>query len=93
MVSRDADTYIIGREVEAVREWIESDHTFHIMRDHMYHCIALLGGMIKCDDQFISKPYQIYRVKLNIRHVGSEIAQGSARRAQGFPADPVEQQS
>ena len=45
MMSRDADSRIHKREVEAVKEWLNSNKQFHIMRDHQYHSVPLLGGM------------------------------------------------
>lgn len=45
MISRDTDTRILQREVLAVREWLESDKIFHIMRDHPYHKDFILAGM------------------------------------------------
>jgi hypothetical protein len=33
-ISRDCDSRISQRDVTAVNEWIESDKTFHIIRDH-----------------------------------------------------------
>nr|CAH0110641.1 unnamed protein product [Daphnia galeata] len=45
LMSRDSDSRIIPREKAAVREWLASDRIFHIMRDHPYHCIPILGGM------------------------------------------------
>ena len=39
LISRDSDSLIIQREEDAVREWIASERTFHIMRDHPAHCI------------------------------------------------------
>lgn len=45
MISRDADSRIHVREVEAVNEWLSSDKDFHIMRDHNYHGVLILGGM------------------------------------------------
>ena len=45
-VSRDSDSTILDREVDAVREWLyESNATFHIMRDHKMHLAHILGGM------------------------------------------------
>jgi protein O-GlcNAc transferase len=44
-VFRDTDSRISLREKYAVDEWIESDKTFHIMRDHPYHKFPILGGM------------------------------------------------
>jgi hypothetical protein len=44
-MSRDSDSRIVSREMEAVREWLAGDRTFHVMRDHPYHCnYAILGG-------------------------------------------------
>ena len=44
-LSRDCDSRISEREVNAVNEWLESDKDFHIMRDHPYHTVPILGGM------------------------------------------------
>lgn len=46
IISRDSDSPILQREVDAVQEWLESNSTFHAMRDNPYHCIGLtlLGG-------------------------------------------------
>ncbi len=45
MLSRDCDSRLEYREVAAVKEWLESDKDFHIMRDHPYHVVPILGGM------------------------------------------------
>lgn len=42
---RDSDSRLCYREVVAVDEWIDSGKTFHVMRDHQYHNISILGGM------------------------------------------------
>ena len=49
-ISRDTDTRISPREVLAVMDWIKSDKTLHIMRDHPQHYPKILGGMygVKC---------------------------------------------
>ncbi len=45
MISLDSD--ITDRELAAVHEWMSSDeHTFHVMRDHPYHCIEMLRGSV-----------------------------------------------
>ena len=44
-MSRDCDTIILERECLAVREWINSGRSFHIMRDHPYHDWVIQGGM------------------------------------------------
>ena len=49
-ISRDIDTRISPREVLAVLDWVKSDKTLHIMRDHPQHYPKILGGMygVKC---------------------------------------------
>ena len=42
---RDADSPLTMREAAAVREWIESDLDFHIMRDHPKHEYPIMAGM------------------------------------------------
>ena len=45
LISRDIDTRIQLREVLAVNEWIESEKSLHIMRDHPCHYNKVMGGM------------------------------------------------
>lgn len=47
-LSRDCDSRFSHREYEAVKEWLNSDKDFHIMRDHPYHSVPILGGMWGC---------------------------------------------
>lgn len=44
-ISRDTDSRITEREKLAVDEWLKSDKLFHIMRDHPWHTVPILGGM------------------------------------------------
>ena len=44
-IFRDTDSRINLREKYAVEEWVASDKTFNIMRDHPFHNYAILGGM------------------------------------------------
>jgi hypothetical protein len=44
-IFRDCDSRLSLREKNAVDEWLNSDKTFHIMRDHPYHNFPMLGGM------------------------------------------------
>lgn len=44
-ISRDCDSRLTTREKAAVDEWLESDNSFHIMRDHPWHGSQILGGM------------------------------------------------
>ena len=43
-LSRDTDSRISEREMNLVNIWIESGKSFHIIRDHPYHQIEILGG-------------------------------------------------
>lgn len=45
MISRDCDSWVSFREAYSVREWVQSDKQFHILRDHCYHSQAIMGGM------------------------------------------------
>lgn len=47
-LSRDCDSRFSDREVGAIEEWLLSDKDFHIMRDHPYHTVPILGGMWGC---------------------------------------------
>jgi hypothetical protein len=43
---RDLDSEIFEREVHAVNEWLsKTTYAFHVMRDHHYHGIHILGGL------------------------------------------------
>lgn len=44
-ISRDTDCRLDEREKLAVEEWLSSDKSFHIMRDHPFHRTEILGGM------------------------------------------------
>lgn len=48
MVVRDVDSRVTSREFAAVNEWIESGKTLHILRDHPFHKVVMLGGMWGC---------------------------------------------
>ena len=53
MLARDTDSEINSREAAAVYEWLESNYTFHIMRDHPDHSLPIMGGMfgVKVDQR------------------------------------------
>ena len=44
-VSRDCDSRLSDRELQAVNTWLKSDKQFHAMRDHEAHAIPVMGGM------------------------------------------------
>lgn len=48
MLSRDCDSRFSDREYYAIQDWLKSDKDFHIMRDHPYHTVPILGGMWGC---------------------------------------------
>ncbi|CAF1106333.1 unnamed protein product [Didymodactylos carnosus] len=45
MGSRDLDSALTKRELDAVHEWLMSNKSFHAMRDHPLHSVPMLGGM------------------------------------------------
>lgn len=44
-ISRDMDTCLIEREIDAVQQWLKSDKLFHAMRDSPEHYTPILGGL------------------------------------------------
>ena len=44
-MSRDSDSHVVGHEVDAVRQLLASNFTFHLMRDNIFHCVEILGGI------------------------------------------------
>lgn len=54
-LSRDCDSRFSDRELLAINEWLSSDKDFHIMRDHPYHTVAILGGMWGCRNGIMRK--------------------------------------
>ncbi|XP_071536832.1 uncharacterized protein [Panulirus ornatus] len=45
MIVRDSDSQVSEREAVAVRAWLGSGKSFHVMRDHPAHTTPILGGM------------------------------------------------
>ncbi|CAB4066024.1 unnamed protein product [Lepeophtheirus salmonis] len=45
LLSRDLDSRFSNRELTAVQEWMNSDKILHIMRDHPFHNVPILGGL------------------------------------------------
>lgn len=54
-LSRDCDSRFSIREINAINEWLKSDKDFHIMRDHPYHTVPILGGMWGCRNGIMRK--------------------------------------
>ena len=45
VIFRDADSTFSDREAALVKDWLDSDYTFHIIRDHQLHISPILAGM------------------------------------------------
>ena len=69
MLSRDVDSNISEREVAAVKQWLNSDASFHVMRDHPQHGVFILAGRPTWSNMFV------YAININVilksRDVGS----------------------
>ena len=61
--SRDLDSLISNREVEAVKQYLRSPKEFHFMRDLPDHDIPILGGMwgVKLTPKIEAKIYESFR--------------------------------
>ncbi|ROT72303.1 hypothetical protein C7M84_009324, partial [Penaeus vannamei] len=42
---RDTDSLLLERGAAAVREWMAGNKSFHLLRDHPYHGIPIMGGL------------------------------------------------
>lgn len=57
-ISRDCDSRLCEREAFAVQEWLETDRTFHLMRDaHNHDCYPVLAGMFGVNNNLFNKRY------------------------------------
>ena len=43
MASRDLDSPLAQRELDAVNEWLSTNKSWHVMRDHPFHAVPILG--------------------------------------------------
>ena len=43
IASRDLDSPLIQRELDAVHEWLSTNKSWHVMRDHPLHNVPMLG--------------------------------------------------
>lgn len=53
MMFRDTDSRPYEREFYAIRDWLRSDKSCHLMRDHPFHAVPILAGLfgVKSDWQ------------------------------------------
>ena len=56
VISRDADSRLLQRDAEAVKEWLKSDKNFHIMRDHPANRSLIMAGMWGVRNKILCKP-------------------------------------
>ena len=49
VITRDVDSRISQREINALKDWVNSTLPFHIMRDHPHHNESILAGMFGAD--------------------------------------------
>lgn len=75
-ISRDADSHITEREVDAVNEWVESGKSLHIMRDNVGHNRKIQSGMfgLRKNDKLISMKSLIGDRIKSIKHYGEDEA-------------------
>lgn len=52
-LSRDIDSLIWPREIDAVNQWLASNYTFHVMRDHKHHYALILAGIMYIPFKYI----------------------------------------
>lgn len=73
---RDADSRINLREVEAVKEWEQTDKMVHIMRDHKKHTAPMMGGMWGAVQGFIPRDELEKLYDASVKHVRSGKSKG-----------------
>ena len=64
-IFRDTDSRITDREYAAVTEWLMSDKSVHIMRDHPYHSETILAGMWGCKSKDLINLINKFQYKKN----------------------------
>ena len=61
-LSRDADSRITNREIKFINEFIDSNKTFHIIRDHPGHGTEILGGTFGVKVKDFNSKYKIKKI-------------------------------
>ena len=56
VISRDADARLLQRDAEAVKEWLNSNKDFHIMRDHPANNSLIMAGMWGARNKILCHP-------------------------------------
>lgn len=61
-ISRDVDSRLSKRDANLVNQWIQSNKTLHCIRDHKYHCNAIMGGMFGINNKFFHAKYKFKKI-------------------------------
>jgi hypothetical protein len=56
-ISRDADSRLSQREFNLVEEWMKSNKTLHVIRDHRCHFNYIMGGMFGINNKLYRERY------------------------------------
>ena len=56
-ISRDADSRLSQREFNLVDEWMKSNKTLHVIRDHRCHFNYIMGGMFGINNKLFRERY------------------------------------
>jgi len=59
MFVRDADSRVHERDIACIEDFIKSDKSLHIIRDHHYHRTQILGGLWGICKSVLSEPMKI----------------------------------
>lgn len=59
MFVRDADSRVHERDIACIEDFIKSDKSLHIIRDHHYHRTQILGGLWGICKSVLSEPIKI----------------------------------
>ena len=86
-ISRDADSRISKREEEAVLQWIASNKTLHIMRDHPHHSYKILAGMWGMKSQLFNMREEI--LKHQTQEYVANVSNWAKQTDQYFLADVI----
>jgi hypothetical protein len=77
-IFRDCDSRLSYREYYAVQEWLESNKGVHIMRDHFWHSVPILGGM------WGLKKGVVNNIKKNIKEFVNNIDSANIDKSMGY---------
>jgi len=62
-IIRDADSIITDREIELIKEWLNTSYNFHIIRDHPLHNMPIMGGLFAVKKGLFDNFKKIYDTK------------------------------